>query len=90
VRKRVLALVALPALMPPITSTMYLPTLNVVRTPPPLFQLLSRVVCVSCARARACAVCGVRVRCVVVRVRVRVRTADRWLTARTRSGVCDG
>jgi len=31
VRKRVLALVALPALLPPITSTMYLPTINVVR-----------------------------------------------------------
>ncbi|ELR13182.1 transporter, major facilitator subfamily protein [Acanthamoeba castellanii str. Neff] len=30
VRQRVLALVALPALLPPITSTMYLPTLNVV------------------------------------------------------------
>jgi MFS family permease len=29
-RQRVLALVALPALLPPITSTMYLPTLNVV------------------------------------------------------------
>jgi len=32
VRKRVLALVALPALLPPITSTMYLPTINVVIT----------------------------------------------------------
>jgi hypothetical protein len=30
-RQRVLALVAFPALLPPITSTMYLPTLNVVR-----------------------------------------------------------
>lgn len=31
VRRRVLALVSLPALLPPVTSTMYLPTINVVR-----------------------------------------------------------
>jgi len=41
-RQRILLLVAIPALLPPITQTMYLPTINEVRIPP----RLRRVLCV--------------------------------------------
>ena len=55
-RQRVLALVAFPALLPPITSTMYLPTLNVVR---PAFIFI--IICHCCSSPSCACVRAVQV-----------------------------
>ncbi len=39
-RQRILLLVAIPALLPPITQTMYLPTINEVHIPPRLRRVV--------------------------------------------------